>query len=354
MSFVLPHSHRPKSNKSCSKLLLAVIGKRFQMSRRPSGRRLSKPQPLAFSPFMRFAFASSTAKRKLPHPQDCQCSEEITFDEKLPNLSKKAKKEELSDSSDEEDSQGEDVQADFEFFDPKAKDFNGVKILLQHYLDDKEWDLTSFVDLILEQTTVGTVVKVADDEDESVFAVVTALNLGRYKDNKCFRQLKEFLVKICSEKSVASELQMLLEKKARDVGLLVSQRVMNLPPQLLPPLYDGTFDEVSWATEDEPTEELRKSFRFKTYLIVTKIYKLKNPKQRKPRRGEEEIEETVFLKPEDELFLELSSWSFTYPMRSQLVTSQEMKNYQLMGLVMAVEAKRIPEFRQMLNSLIDE
>lgn len=75
----------------------------------------------------------------------------------------------------------EDVQADFEFFDPKPTDFNGVKILLQNYLDDKEWDLSSFVDLILEQTTVGTVVKVADDEDESVFAVVTALNLARYK-----------------------------------------------------------------------------------------------------------------------------------------------------------------------------
>lgn len=74
-----------------------------------------------------------------------------------------------------------DVQADFEFFDPKPTDFNGVKILLRNYLDDKEWDLSSFVDLILEQTTVGTVVKVADDEDESLFAVVSALNLARYK-----------------------------------------------------------------------------------------------------------------------------------------------------------------------------
>lgn len=74
-----------------------------------------------------------------------------------------------------------DVQADFEFFDLKPTDFHGVKILLQNYLDDKEWDLSSFVDLILEQTTVGTVVKVAEDEDESVFAVLTALNLARYK-----------------------------------------------------------------------------------------------------------------------------------------------------------------------------
>ncbi|KAG2284962.1 hypothetical protein Bca4012_034563 [Brassica carinata] len=325
------------------------------MPRRPSGgRRFIKHQPLSFSPFMRSLALAS--RRKLHHhhqQEDSQRSGELmSFDQKLPTLSKKEQKEQLSDSSDEEDSQG-DVQADFEFFDPKPTDFNGVKILLKNYLDDKEWDLSSFVDLVLEQTTVGTVVKVADDEDESVFAVVSALNLARYKEHKCFRELKEFLLQVCSEKSVAKDLEAMLEKKAQGVGVLVSQRVMNLPPQLLPPLYDGLFDEVSWATEDEPTEELRGSFRFKWYLLVTKIYKLKNPKQRKPRRGEEEEEETVFLKPEDELFLQLSSWSFTYPMRSQLVTSHEMKNYQLMGLVMAVEAKRIPEFRQMLNSLID-
>ncbi|XP_010506377.1 PREDICTED: protein BCCIP homolog [Camelina sativa] len=324
------------------------------MPRRPIGRRLAKHQPLAFSPFMRLLAFASMARRDLPHPKDCQCSEEISFDEKekVPKLTRKEKDEQSSDSSDEEDSQG-DVQADFEFFDPKLTDFHGVKTLLQNYLDDKEWDLSSFVDLILEQTTVGTVVKVADDEDESVFAVVTALNLARYKDNKCFSEVKEFLRKVCSEKNITKDLEMLLEKKAQDVGLLVSQRVMNLPPQLLPPLYDGLFDEVSWATEDEPTGELRRSFRFKSYLLVTKIYKLKNPQQRKPRRGEEDIEETIFLKPEDELFLELSSWSFTFPMCSQLVTSQEMKNYQLMGLVMAVEANKIPKFRQMLNSLID-
>ena len=53
--------------------------------------------------------------------------------------------------------------------------------MLQTYLDDKEWDLSSFVDLILEQTTVGTVVKIEDEEDEGLFAIVTALNLWRYR-----------------------------------------------------------------------------------------------------------------------------------------------------------------------------
>ena len=73
------------------------------------------------------------------------------------------------------------VQADFAFFDPKSNDFHGVKTMLQAYLDNKQWDLNGFVDLILGQTTVGTVVKIEGDEDEGVFSIVTALNLGRYK-----------------------------------------------------------------------------------------------------------------------------------------------------------------------------
>ncbi|KAK3023980.1 hypothetical protein RJ639_042870, partial [Escallonia herrerae] len=73
------------------------------------------------------------------------------------------------------------VRADFAFFDPKPSDFHGVKILLQTYLDERQWDVSGFVDLILGQTTVGTVIKVEDDEDDGVYSVVTALNLGRYK-----------------------------------------------------------------------------------------------------------------------------------------------------------------------------
>ncbi|KAF3546888.1 hypothetical protein DY000_02002478 [Brassica cretica] len=153
--------------------------------------------------------------------------------------------------------------------------------------------------------------------------VSALLNLARYKENQCFREVKEFLLKVCLEKNIARDQELMLEKKAQDVGLLVSQRVMNLPPQLFPPLYDGLFDEVSWATEDE----------------------LKNPKQRKPSRGgEEEDEETIFLKREDELFLELTARDFS--------RNEELS--ELMGLVMAVEAIKIPVFRQMLNSLIDE
>lgn len=64
-------------------------------------------------------------------------------------------------------------------------------------------------------------------------------------------EFKEFLLKACQGEDVADDLRSVLGEQAQNVGLLVSQRVVNLPPQLLPPLYDALFDEVSWATEDE-------------------------------------------------------------------------------------------------------
>lgn len=72
-----------------------------------------------------------------------------------------------------------------------------------------------------------------------------------YQDHKCVMDIKRFLLEVCQEKSIQQDMNFLLGEQARDVGLVISQRVLNLPPQLLPPLYDGLFDEVSWATEDE-------------------------------------------------------------------------------------------------------
>ncbi|KAL1364444.1 hypothetical protein HN51_012636 [Arachis hypogaea] len=303
--------------------------------------------PFTFSPFARALarMASPMPKRQHQHSK---------FDEKPTPASKSSLKEKAKEyESSDEEFEGV-VQADFSFFDPKPNDFHGVKTLLQTYLDDKEWDLSGFVDLILAQTTVGTVVKIEDDEDEGLFAVVSALNLWRYREQKCITEVKDFLLsKARQEKGITDKLRLLLEEQARDIGLLVSQRVLNLPPQLLPHLYEALFDEVSWATEDEPTEDLRKSFQFKHYIILSKIYEHKNiVKKRKPSSDDDEA--IIYVKPEDEIFHKLCSWSFCFPLRAQQLAPPELKNYRPMGLVMAVEAGKIPAFRQELGSLISE
>ncbi|RVW48304.1 Protein BCCIP-like [Vitis vinifera] len=294
----------------CDMLLIKIK----EMPRKPTRCRPSpRPLPFTFSPFFR-TVAQVASYCKANH----QIHESKFHKKSPPNAAGNGiinhALEEKSKQSESSDEDGSEVvaQADFAFFDPKPDDFHGVKILLQTYLDNKLWDLSGFVDLILGQTTVGTVVKIEDDEDDGVFSLITTLNLGRYKamhfnsqllmtayllawllyivvltsdlsalipgiasllaitlfysrGHKCLMELKEFLLDVGQEKDVKDALRLLLGEEAQNVGLLVSQRVVNLPPQLLPPLYDALFDEISWATEDEPTEELRSSFCFKFF-----------------------------------------------------------------------------------------
>ncbi|XP_022735217.1 protein BCCIP homolog isoform X2 [Durio zibethinus] len=321
------------SLQNCSeKASFAHIYQRFnKMPRKPTRhRRLLPVQPLTFSPFARSVARVATAYLLNHHIRDAtQQSAGVELNEKLKKVDRQ------SESSEDEAFDGV-VQADFAFFDPKPDDFHGVKTLLQTYLDNKQWDLSGFIDLILGQTTVGTVVKLEGDEDNGVFSVITALNLGRYKD-----------------KDKIGNLRALLGDKSLNVGLLVSQRVVNLPPELLPHLYDALFDEVSWATEDEPTEELRNSFHFKFYILVSKIYEHKNANQKRSSSADKD-EAIIYIKPEDEIFRKLSIWSFLFPLQIQQVTTHELKNYQLTGIVMAVKAENISSFRQQLRTLINE
>ncbi|KAG6485538.1 hypothetical protein ZIOFF_054098 [Zingiber officinale] len=231
------------------------------------------------------------------------------------------------------------VHADFGFFDPKLGDFSGVKLLLHNYLDNKPWDLSGFVDLILEQTTDGTVVKLDeqdevghtdddDDDDAGPFGVITALNLQRYQE------LPEFLLEACTEETTKKKLKTYLERQAGDVGLLVSQRFVNCPYQLVPPLYDALFDEISWATEDE---ELRDSFCFKYYVLVTRIFESKTINQSKANlKGDDDFSDSIiYTKPEDEIF-------------------REMKNYKEKGLAMVIDASEVSKIREKLNCLLTE
>lgn len=61
---------------------------------------------------------------------------------------------------------------------------------------------------------------------------------------------------MCRDMDVIAKLRSLVGEHAQDVGLIVSQRVANSPPQLLPQLYDVLFDEVNSATEDEVSHHI--------------------------------------------------------------------------------------------------
>ncbi|RZC58238.1 hypothetical protein C5167_005554 [Papaver somniferum] len=166
-------------------------------------------------------------------------------------------------------------------------------------------------------------------------------------DTKPIKELKNFLLRSCKEKDIVGDLRILLNEEAQGIGLLVIKHVNNIPPELLPPLYNILFNEVAQAAKHEPTY-----FKFKVHLLITRIYKLNNANQRKGTSKNDSDEPILYVWPEDEVFHKLSLWSFTFPLRSR--PTDEMKNYNPMGLVMALEAKKVPTFQKELQSLISE
>ncbi|KAJ3693153.1 hypothetical protein LUZ60_012248 [Juncus effusus] len=357
------------------KSLMDLQKKDSSMGISPSKKKNKRPKPfMAFSSFARCNLFSHATPQNPKTPKTLkQIESPVDSDSEL-------------EEEEEEDQTEETIEVDFEFFDPKPNDFHGVKLLLQNYLDKFQWDLSGFVDLILAQSTVGTVVKSADsqsdnnnnnsdennndsDENENkqgnnndegeIFALISALNFHRYKEHKCIKELKQYLVSICKDGNTKDKLVKLLEEQDKYLGLLICQRFVNCPYPLVLKLYEALFDEIKWATEDEPTEEIRDSYRFKNYLLVTKIFVNNNSNNRSERRNakrkadQNEEEPIIYVKEEDEIFREICSWSFTFELSADDPTPSDLKNYKKMGLVMVVKAEDISKFRNKFKSLVE-
>ncbi|BBN04628.1 protein BCP1 [Marchantia polymorpha subsp. ruderalis] len=257
------------------------------------------------------------------------------------------------------------VNVDFEFFDPKPTDFHGVKALLKSYLEDTLWDISGFVDIFLAQTTVGTVVKTSNDDNP--IGILTALNLARYKDRACMKEIYQYLWKNSNGKAERENLETMWNKQAKDVGLIVSERLVNIPIDLVPPLYNSLLDEVMWATEDEPTKELQNFFKFKDYVIVTRVFVEHSKKKgsddgkqakvgiiQKQKGVTEDKGELIYVKPEDEIFHQLCTWSFTFPVNAESLAAHETKNVKQLRLVMGFQAKRMAAFRDAVKNLAED
>ncbi|XP_074580660.1 protein BCCIP homolog [Curcuma longa] len=173
---------------------------------------------------------------------------------------------------------------------------------------------------------------------------------AKHEHHRCIKELKEFLLEACTEEATKKKMKTYLERHAGDVGLLVSQRFVNSPNQLVPPLYDALFDEIAWATEDEPTQELRDSFCFKYYVLATRIFEWPYVFVHASSR----MISRMAHKPEDEIFQELSSLSFTFALCAVRPSPSEMKNYKEKGLVMVIDASQVSKFREKLKCLLAE
>ncbi|KAJ2465074.1 Mss4p nuclear export [Coemansia sp. RSA 2337] len=168
--------------------------------------------------------------------------------------------------SDAEEEEKEIVDVDFEFFDPKPIDFHSMKrMLMGSFGDDAEdFNLSGLVDLILSQNTIGSTVKFEGDDDP--YAFLTVLNMHVHKDKEPIQQIKDYLLKKAEKRGAALKLSEIFNGQGH-VGLLFSERVVNMPPQVVAPMLKMLVEELEWAVADgEP-------YDFEHYVLLAPMYR---------------------------------------------------------------------------------
>ncbi|XP_061788041.1 protein BCCIP homolog [Nerophis lumbriciformis] len=233
----------------------------------------------------------------------------------------------------DEDSTGEDSEAseveneevtvDFEAHTIAHSDFNGIKKLLQQLFLKAHVNTSEMTDIIIQQSHVGSVVKQAevpedsDDEDpDEVFGFITMLNLTERKGVQCVEEVKELLLDQCEKSSghsVMEQLEKTLNDTSKPVGLLLSERFINVPPQIALPLHKQLQEEI---TDAERTN--KPSGKYHYCLMISKT--CKESTKSIPARGGAPKDEYMFINAEEEFFYEHATLKFHFSVQADADT----------------------------------
>ncbi|KAJ3178038.1 Mss4p nuclear export [Geranomyces variabilis] len=266
------------------------------------------------------------------------------------------------DEDDDEDLDKETVDVDFEFFDPKEIDFHGLKSLLrQTFANDADLIPTSVLaDLIISQPAVGTTVKTEENPDP--YAVMTALSFATHANHEGIAAVRAYILDSArkaigggsvgdSASSIAEKVQGVLD--GGKAAWVVNERLINMPPQVVPPMMNMLLEEIEWAVEDgEP-------FEFDYFVYISKIYreiesvveedgeeappttassttgksKKKKKKAKLAAAAAAASEAAVFyFQPEDELLAEHAEFMFDFKFQKEAQSTDSRRAFQEFGI----------------------
>ncbi|XP_067908851.1 protein BCCIP homolog [Heterodontus francisci] len=228
-----------------------------------------------------------------------------------------------SDESSEE-SEGEmheEVQVDFEAHSISDDDYNGIKRLLQQLFLKASVNITELVGIIIQQNHVGSVIRQAEildgssdeDDEDDVFGFITALNLTERKGTESVEQIKELVLSHCKtyHQSAADQLDKILNDNSKPVSFLISERFVNVPPQISLPLHKQLQAELIDA--QRTNKPCGKSHY---YLMISKTC-MEVGKKSKPQQKGKQKEELMFANAEDEFFYEQAVMTFNYSVQEE-------------------------------------
>ncbi|KAI5949777.1 BCP1 [Candida theae] len=172
----------------------------------------------------------------------------------------------------------ETVNVDFDFFDLNPDvDFHALKNFLRQLFGDDhgEFDTSGIADLILAKNGVGTTIKTEGQESDP-YALLSVFSISNNLTQPSVKQLVEYVLKQTRNKLEFNvTLKKLLQPNTSGsstsspkVGLIVSERLINMPIEVVPPMYKMLSEEMQKA------DNANERFNFDYFLIISKVYQL--------------------------------------------------------------------------------
>ncbi|KAM6183899.1 BRCA2 and CDKN1A-interacting protein [Erethizon dorsatum] len=235
--------------------------------------------------------------------------------------------EDSEDSDEEEDEDDEivdeEVNIEFEAYSISDKDYDGIKKLLQQLFLKAPVNTAELTDLLIQQNHIGSVIKqtnVSEDSDDDVdedeiFGFISLLNLTERKGTQCAEQIKELILRCCEkncEKSMVEQLDKLLNDNTKPVGFLLSERFINVPPQIALPMHQQLQKELAEA--HKTNKPCGKCY---FYLLISKTSVEAGKTNSKKKWSNQKKDELMFANAEEEFFYEKAVLKFNYSVQEE-------------------------------------
>jgi len=212
------------------------------------------------------------------------------------------------------------LDVDFLFLDPNQSQFFSVKSLLNGLLDGLSYNSSDLANIVCDQVVVGTMIGVEGDEEKplyqgkpeekNVLGFVSLLNLQVYENEKVMKEIVQYAVQKSEIHNENHEkFLQVLQTHTNKIGLLINERMINLPPQLVPTLHNQLCEDVKWVKEQN--NEDSQAFNLRYILVLSKCYKdSQQPKKRTKTMNT--FEDYIFQKFEDFVFLQKALYKFSF------------------------------------------
>ncbi|QSL65104.1 hypothetical protein MERGE_002409 [Pneumocystis wakefieldiae] len=264
---------------------------------------------------------------------------------------------ETSSSSCETDSCGSDgdigsvLDVDFEFFSPRLSDVCTLRNLLRQLMgpDSDGLDLSGLSELVVSQTLVGSTVKM-DGIEGSPLAFLSVLNLNYYCEKEAVQKIKSYIMSKISINKEFYEFFCTCYAELGSIGLVLSERLINMPIEIVPAMYDMLFEEIEWALED------KEPYDFSYYIILSRSYQEMEGQRHLRKRQRRHQKKTFYFHQEDELFKEKSLYAVRYRYSrcegSNSASRSQNIGRQLQGEIMMISRDKLKEAISELKSII--